>query len=248
MGDLTRGIAELIGTGSTARGTNLPNDADYDYILRIDKQELLNNTDFVTRLKKYLNPTEIIPSKSNRFRGKAIHTISNYENIDFDIDVTFTGKTNKMDYSTDMALTERLNAIKEQHPDSYDKVRANIIMAKSLLKQAGVYKSSKSDPKQGGLGGVGIENWILQNNGSLEQAIDEFLEAAQNENGELFPFEEFKKKYHIWDFGANHDPYIPGYPYDDFVEFNMTEKGYEKMCNVLIKYKNELNKSNNRNK
>jgi hypothetical protein len=28
----------------------------------------------------------------------------------------------------------------------------------------------------------------------------------------------------------------------------LTEKGYEKMCNVLIKYKNELNKSNNRNK
>ena len=38
---------------------------------------------------------------------------------------------------------------------------ANIILAKQLLKEANVYKAYKSDHSQGGLGGLGIENWIV---------------------------------------------------------------------------------------
>ena len=239
-GDLTDGIAELLGTGSTSRGTNIPGDADYDFILRLDKKELLKNSKLSSNLKTYLKPKSEISGKSNRFRGMNINSIPNFENIDFDIDVTFIGKTNKMEYSTEMALTERLNAIKEQYPEQYDIIISNIVIAKYLLKSAGVYKSSKSDPKQGGLGGVGIENWILQNNGSLEQAIDEFLKYSIDEKGNQLSFEEFKKNYHIWDFGANHESDIPKYPYDDFVEFNMTEEGYKKMCTVIKLYKEQL--------
>ena len=54
---------------------------------------------------------------------------------------------------------------------------ANIYLTKTILKEAKVYKKSSSpEPKngekdtRGGLGAVGIENWILQNGGSFEKA------------------------------------------------------------------------------
>ena len=85
---------------------------------------------------------------------------------------------------------------------------------------------------QGGLGGVGIENWILQNGGSFIDAANSFVEAANGRN-----FDEFKKVYQIWDFGDNHLAERRGmYSHDNFVFNNMSEDGYQKMVQALKEY------------
>ena len=73
----------------------------------------------------------------------------------------------------------------------YELVIANILFAKKLLKENGCYKPDRGEKPEGGLGGVGIENWILQNGGSLKKAAESFLETANDSTG----FEDFKNKY-----------------------------------------------------
>ncbi len=53
---------------------------------------------------------------------------------------------------------------------------------------------------QGGLGGIGIEAWILNHGGSFEAAAKSFLETAKDENNEFKNFSDFKREYFI--FGA----------------------------------------------
>lgn len=239
--ELKYGEADLIGIGSTARGTNLPNDYDYDYYLRLDKKDLykydennnlLSDLENIEKsLNEYLKPLENIPGKSGRVRGTGISIDGLEKNVD--IDVTFTQKTNKTTYSTDMALKERLDNIKENNPDKYESVIANIVLAKYVLKKANCYKPDRSDSNQGGLGGVGIENWVLQNGGSFKKACLEFINAATI-NGEMVPFSEFKQKYFIWDLGENHENRNE-YPFDNFIN-NMNESGYRKMYETLLIY------------
>ena len=87
-----------------------------------------------------------------------------------DIDITFAQKTNKVQYPTDAALADRLDNIKNQSETKYRQVLANIIYAKQFLKAAGAYKPRRSPEAKGigGLGGVGIENWVLQHGGSFK--------------------------------------------------------------------------------
>ena len=151
-----------------------------------------------------------------------------------DLDLSFTKKLNKVVYSTDMCLKDRLETIKKQDPEKYSLVVANIQYAKKFLKENGVYKSKNAREAQGGLGGVGVENWILQNGGSFREATETFLEAAEGRT-----FEQFKKEYEVWDFGqniksANENRYL----YDNFVSNNMDESGYKKMVQALKEYQN----------
>ena len=69
-------------------------------------------------------------------------------------------------------------------------VLANIIYAKKILKEAKAYKPFRSDRTQGGLGGVGIENWILQYGGSFIDAARDFLRHAEGKE-----FIDFQKEY-----------------------------------------------------
>lgn len=155
-----------------------------------------------------------------------------------DIDITFTEKTDQISYSTDMALQDRLTTIKKCNPEKYKYVIANILLAKEVLKDAKVYKPNRGENPQGGLGGVGIENWILQNGGSFVDAANSFLRAAENRT-----FSEFESIYQIWDFGENHLAERRGqYPHDNFVANNMSKEGYDKMVSVLSKYIKEREK------
>ena len=238
--ELKYGEADLIGIGSTARGTNLPNDYDYDYYLRLDKRNLYtydeknclisNLKNLEKNLNEYLNPSKNIPGKEGRVRGTGINIDGLEKTID--IDVTFTQKTNKTTYSTDMALEERLNNIKENNSDKYEDVIANIVLAKYVLKKTNCYKPDRSDSNQGGLGGVGVENWILQNGGSFKNSCLEFLSAATID-GQMVPFNEFKQKYFIWVLCENRENRNE-YPFDNFIN-NMNESGYKKMYNALEK-------------
>ena len=232
-GDLTEGYVELIDTGSTGRGTNKPGDGDFDFMMRLDRT-ILSNPSKLNELKQTLlrklgreNSRELTGTGDFRLKGVQID-----EETTVDIDITFTEKTDKVSYSTDMSLQDRLETIKRVDPEKYKYVVANILLAKQVLKQAEAYKPNRGEIPQGGLGGVGIENWILQNGGSFIDAAKSFVEASEGKS-----FSEFQTAYQIWDFGDNHLAERRGhYAHDNFVTNNMSEEGYVKMTHALKEY------------
>ena len=241
-GDLTEGFVELIDTGSTGRGTNKPGDGDFDFMMRLDKT-ILSNPSKIKELKQTLlrnlgkeNSSELTGTGDFRLKGVQIDS-----DINVDIDITFTEKTDRISYSTDMALQDRLATIQKANPEKYKYVVANILLAKQVLKQAEVYKPNRGEIPQGGLGGVGIENWILQNGGSFIDAATSFIRASNGKS-----FKEFKSNYQIWDFGDNHLAERRGqYSHDNFVANNMSEAGYNKMVQVLKEYMKNYDYSQN---
>ena len=232
-GDLTEGFVELIDTGSTGRGTNKPGEGDFDFMMRLDKA-ILSNSSKLDKLKQTIlknlgkeNSSEITGAGDFRLKGVQIDNKTNV-----DIDITFTKKTDKIAYSTDMALRDRLATIKKIDPEKYKYVVANILLAKQVLKEAGAYKPDRGEIPQGGLGGVGIENWILQNGGSFIDAAKSFVAEAGRKS-----FSEFQSTYQIWDFGDNHLSERNGqYPHDNFVSKNMSDAGYQRMVQALEDY------------
>lgn len=126
---------------------------------------------------------------------------------------------------------DRFNTLKNLDEEKYNFVLANIILAKQVLKEANVYKAYKSDHSQGGLGGLGIENWIVQHGGSFYDAAVSFLKAANGKD-----LKSFQISYPIWDFGENHlSSVLNIYPHDNFVH-HLSSDGYQKMCTVLKAY------------
>ena len=243
-GDISEGSVELIDTGSTGRGTNKPFEGDFDFMMRLDKS-LLNNPAALSKIKEALlkgfgrtGSEGVIGSGDFRLKNVEL------DGVTVDIDITFTEKTDRISYSTDMALQDRLETIKGQDPEKYSYVVANILLAKQVLKEAGVYKPNRGETPQGGLGGVGIENWILQHGGSFNDACTSFLNASKGRT-----FEDFKQNYVIWDFGENHLAERRGhYIHDNFVSGNMSEEGYLKMQKALLAYlksKNLINEEDN---
>ncbi|MFC2333426.1 MAG: hypothetical protein ACFNL6_00975 [Candidatus Nanoperiomorbus sp.] len=231
-GDLTENIVEMIDTGSTARQTNAPGSGDFDYIARLDRS-ILNDpakkqqiTDALLTAFGRENDGSAIVNGNLRLKQVSIDGLAE----PVDIDITFTQKTNKVQYSTDMALADRLTNIKNQSETKYQQVLANIIYAKQFLKAAGAYKPRRSPEAKGigGLGGVGIENWVLQHGGSFKQAARDFLSVADS----CSSFEDFCAHYPVWDYGENHKG-IKSKPHDNFVADNMNQAGYERMKEVL---------------
>lgn len=236
-GDLTEGYVELIDTGSTGRGTNKPGDGDFDFMMRLDKN-IISNPSRLAELKQTIL-RNLGSDKSSSVNGNGDFRLKNVK-IDsdtmVDIDITFTEKTDKVSYSTDMALQDRLATIKKIDKEKYKYVVANILLAKQVLKKAEAYKPNRGEVPQGGLGGVGIENWILQNGGSFIDAAKSFVASADGKS-----FAEFQSTYHIWDFGDNHLAERRGhYSHDNFVENNMSEEGYLKMVKTLKEYLNNI--------
>lgn len=261
--DLSRGSIEIIDTGSTGRNTNIPYDGDFDLYMRLDA-EIMRRSDVLSKFKKLLE---------NKFReyGAGYIGYTDHGDLRLDkfclnpdkpeemikIDISFGVKTSKVVYSSDVCLSDRLETIKKLYPDQYKYVVANIILAKQILKspEVGAYKPHRTDPYQGGLGGIGVENWILQNGGSFVQACRSFLKAATDEKtGEIISFDEFRKKYEIWDFGENHftargdrsetdsnkrNP-MSNFLYDNFVTNNMNSTGYQKMIKMIKEYLNKI--------
>ena len=231
-GDLTPGVVELIDTGSTGRGTNKPGDGDFDFIMRVDKKLLAESRKMDELKKALIKKFDKIGGGGSISTGDfRLKNVNIEPNVNVDIDITFVEKTDQVTYSTDMCLQDRLNTIYETDKEKYKYVIANILLAKKVLKEANVYKPFRSDSNQGGLGGVGIENWILQNGGSFKDAAKSFLDASRGKT-----FEEFKAIYKIWDFGENHLALkTQKYPHDNFVN-NMSKEGYEKMQKALREF------------
>ena len=231
-GDLTENIVEMIDTGSTSRQTNAPGSGDFDYIARLDRS-ILNDptkkqqiTDALLAAFGRENDGSAMVNGNLRLKQVSIDGLAE----PVDIDITFVQKTNKVQYSTDMALADRLTNIKKQSEHKYQQVLANIIYAKQFLKAVGAYKPERSPEAKGigGLGGVGIENWVLQHGGSFKQAARDFLAVADNYSS----FEDFRTYYPVWDYGENHKG-IRSKPHDNFVADNMNQEGYERMKEAL---------------
>ena len=231
-GDLTENIVEVINAGSTGRQTNAPGSGDFDYVARLDRS-ILNNPTKKQQIADALltafgreNDGSAMVNGNLRLKQVSIDGLAE----PVDIDITFTQKTNKVQYSTDMALTDRLTNIKKQSEQKYHQVLANIIYTKQFLKAAGAYKPRRSPEAEGvgGLGGVGIENWVLQHGGSFKQAARDFLAVADNYSS----FEDFRTYYPVWDYGENHKG-IRSKPHDNFVADNMNQEGYERMKQAL---------------
>ena len=231
-GDLTENIVEMIDTGSTGRQTNAPGSGDFDYMARLDRSILHDPT------KKQQITDALLVAFGRENDGSAIvngNLRLKQVSIDglaepVDIDITFAQKTNKVQYPTDAALADRLDNIKQQSETKYQQVLANIIYAKQFLQAAGAYKPRRSPEAEGvgGLGGVGIENWVLQHGGSFKQAARDFLAVADS----CSSFEDFCAHYPVWDYGENHKG-IKNKPHDNFVADNMNQEGYERMKQAL---------------
>ncbi len=234
-GDLTPGTIEVIDTGSTGRNTNEIGEGDFDLLFRLDSdifedeekfREFKN--DIMNALDKYEIKEKNFTSRDDiRFKG-----VNLGDGVVVDIDITYDRKTDKVLYTTDECIRDRLATLKELDEDKYKQVLANIILAKRVLKDGEVYKSRNSAIAQGGLGGVGVENWILQHGGSFIEAARSFVEASEGRS-----FDEFREVYTVWDFGENHTSERKGhYPHDNFIADNMSISGYEKMKKVLASY------------
>ena len=233
--NLSSKSVELIDTGSTGRGTNVPGDGDFDFMLRHNLQSDV--------LEKFSDKIEQLPhsefiSAGDVFRAKDVK-LPTGEIVD--IDITTAKKSLALSYSSDMCVRDRLNNIRENDPENYNYVRANIIMAKKILKEKGIYKKigSTGATKHGGFGGIGVENWILQNGGSFKKAIDTFLETAKKVDS----YDEFKKKYPIFDFGFNHkEGKIRHDCYSNFFanDTNNPEIGFAYAKNTLAEIQKEL--------
>lgn len=234
-GDLTPGTIEIIDTGSTGRNTNEIGEGDFDLLFRLDSDIFENEAmfrefreDVMGVLDKHEIKESNITSRDDiRYKGVKLE-----DGVVVDIDITYDRKTDKVLYTTDECIRDRLATLKELDEDKYKQVLANIILAKRVLKDGEVYKSRNSAIAQGGLGGVGVENWILQHGGSFIEAAKSFMEASEGRS-----FDEFKKVYSVWDFGENHTSERKGhYPHDNFIADNMSIEGYDKMKNVLASY------------
>ncbi len=240
-GDVSPGFIEFIDTGSTGRGTNLPGDGDFDFSVKIDR-DILDNPQRLEEFKQALREALAIKSDSpesslNEYNGNFRYKKVKVDDVEMplDIDITFMQKTEDVTYSTDMAVKDRLQAIKECDPEGYKRVIANIVLAKEMLKKEGIYKKKSSDGAtiDGGFGGVGVENWILQNGGSFVKAMETFLEASERASN----FNEFMEIYPIFDFGQNH--MAKDYQHDSFIR-GLSEPGYRKMQSKFKEFIKEL--------
>ena len=112
-GDLTEGVVELIDTGSTGRGTNKPGDGDFDFMMKLDRS-ILSDAKKLNELKKTILKN-LGKEYSNEITDSGDYRLKQVKLDDgniVDIDITFTNKTDKVLYSTDMALVDRLETIK----------------------------------------------------------------------------------------------------------------------------------------
>lgn len=233
-------------TGSTGRFTHVSGGGDFDFTLQLPTgilekltqdqvTKLIENTEhLIGEVLEKGQMTETIGSPLQLRKAVLKTNAGNYgeQEIEFDLGITSKGKSISED-SSHAYITDRLNNIRKKSEEEYNFVVSNIIYAKKFLKKNGCYK--KGHFGEGGLGGVGVENWILQHHGNFELAVEKFLEQSGVSSEQKLTFDEFKKKYTIYDPGKN----IRTYRHDSFVENNMTSEGYEKMIAAFIKFKHQ---------
>ena len=75
--------------------------------------------------------------RDNLLHGQLRNVTSNIPGIKgpLKVDVTYTSKEKEMEYTTEVAIIDRLETMKKVDPEKYKKTIANIIFAKQFLKK-----------------------------------------------------------------------------------------------------------------
>jgi len=219
--------AQILDTGSTARGSNLEKDYDFDFVVKIDENDYSQVSKIIEKLKdKFPLNTQYEVDSVVTARFKDVP----FNNKIIDLDVSFSKKSEISGFDANKAIIEKYESIKDTYgEEKLEKVLANIRFAKKKLIEYKAYKKGTNEDvgQQGGLGGIGVETWILQHNGDAVEAFKEFYNAA-HENGKILSFDKFKEKYKIFGAGEN----IRGKKEPENFTRNLTEKGYKKIARV----------------
>ncbi len=220
-GDIRKGSVEFINIGSTGRGTNTFKDKNFNFVLRFDKEIILNKDNF-TAIKDNLVKSfgkEDVLLEDDKLVLKDVDVLGDL----VDINITFDSRKDRIVYSNDMALRDRLNSIRMQDSSKYMDVISNILVGKEILKDSGLKEEA-------------IEDMILQNGGSFVDFSREFLNAADGHN-----FSEFKDLYYVFSFGEDFDLLKKSeYPYINYID-NIDSNNYENIKNILKKYLDSVN-------
>lgn len=199
-GDRVDGI-KIIETGSTSRFTNRT-DAGHRFEFQIEIDPSLTKElpgiqrKLVALLQKDGAIEDPVTAHSSRVRVVDA-TVAGFNGID--VSVTFNEKPTFERPTSNQTVQEKLTFIELRFGrDAYEDVLANVVLAKETLHAAGIYEVG-----DGGIGGIGVENWILQHGGSFYKASKAFLAAARGRNGAWKRFKEFQQDYTILDAGVN---------------------------------------------
>lgn len=226
--------AELLDTGSTGRHTNTADSFDFDLVLKLDVMDEAKVNAITAALESALKPQKNQSHDGNG--GADIHQLRFFGATGIgpkpvDIDIAFVRKSGLSVYGSHDAVRDKLDNIKTNFgEDEYKTVLANIIVAKEMLKKANVYKKGRD--AEGGLGGIGVENWLLAHGGNLARACEAFKQAAYDGIRRV-SLAEFKRRYEINDPGIN----AKFLKHDNFVEL-LTDDGYDKMVKAVDAYVN----------
>ncbi len=234
--------ADIFETGSTARGTNAPQDYDFDFTIRLDAADMEKAPAILSRLKEVLGGDERDVGSSVtgehitqlRLRDAVVH-----DGEKCDVDVTVMPKSELLRYGSHDAAAERLAWMRDHvSHDAYEQTIANILLTKRLLKEYDVYLMwRESHPERtGGIGGIGVENWILANGGNMIEAFRTFYDASHDSNGRRVPFAQFRSIYTIIDPGEN---FAENGIHNNYFGDILTEAGYEKMQTMIETYLQE---------
>lgn len=233
--------AHVLRTGSTSRGTNMPHDYDFDFTIRLDAADLAKSPDILAGLRTALGGKEMdagshaLTSDGTfqlRLRDAGVHG----DAARCDVDITVIPKSELLRYGSHDAAAERLQWIRTHvSEDAYEQTIANILLTKSILKQHDVYLIWRAHHphRTGGIGGIGVENWILTNGGNMMEAFRTFYAASHDADGNRVPFAQFRRTYHVIDPGEN---FAEDGIHNDYFGVTLTEKGYAVMCDVVAQY------------
>ncbi len=228
--------AEFHDTGSTSRGTNKLREYDFDFGVRLDTAQFGNAKQYADALAQIVRAKEVVvfPQSNGyvQFRAIGITKIGTKEFLSpVDLDIGFGKKADDQVFGSHSAVTEKLDSVEETYgEDTKKEVIANIILAKKMLSDAGCYK--KID---GGIGGIGVENWILKHGGSLKKACLAFRKAARPSGSFTTSLSDIKKIYSVYDAGTN----IRDGGHEDFMD-KLNDASYKNMLEVVEKYLDDI--------
>ncbi len=220
---------EFHDTGSTSRLTNLPNKFDFDFGLRLDSFQVKNTENYVSVLKEAIKGKKVAVEAHKdgyyQLRAEGVTEINRVLlSEEVDLDVGFGSKSDEVVFGSHDAISEKLASIEVSGGrTTRQEVVANIILAKEILSEAGCYK--KVD---GGLGGIGVENWILQNGGNIKMAFERFKASAYDKEGNRLPLDQVKDQSPLYDAGMN----IKFNNHDNFM-YMLKEPQYYKMLETI---------------
>ena len=220
--------AELYDAGSTGRGTNAPGSYDYDLILKLDDSEFDKAKSIIDDLKSRFKPKKVEEYGEGHYQLRA-YGCTGISDTPIDIDVGIVKKSELAVYGSHDAVSDKLESIRKNNgQEVYEQTVANIVLTKQVLKDGQAYKKIE----HGGMGGIGVENWVLLHGGNMVEAFNSFKSAAFVDDRRL-PLDDFKKRYKVLDAGVN----VQKLSHDNYIE-KLTEQGYQAMLDTIDGYIN----------